>query len=68
MLAHYCFDHYDAELAADGNPPSAPAVHLRARNRKMDAIAKWVHGNEAFQVKNAAKALREAMEKAKSHL
>ncbi len=67
MLARYTFNQHDAEAAADRQPQLAPVVRLCARNAKMDTIAKWAHGNQAFQVKNAAKALREAMDKAKSH-
>lgn len=67
MLARYTFTQHDAEVVADRRPQLAPVVRLRARSAKMDAITRWAHGNEGFQVKNAVKALRDAMDKAKSH-
>ncbi|MEB0113525.1 hypothetical protein QN397_19645 [Variovorax sp. RTB1] len=56
---HYSFSHNDAEH----HVTPATVLPLRPRNPEMDAMGRWMHGNEAFQVKNAAKAIREAMAK-----
>lgn len=65
MLAfqRYTFNIHDAERSAEMLTP-APALPLRPRNAELDAMVGWMHGSEAFQVRNAVQTVRDAMARA----